>query len=155
MKLRAIYRFLRDIHVRLHYYHFKSKTEKLKNVIIMFIDDRSLKRHPGLVDRFKAIIGMYYIAKINERNFKLSFSMPFKLEKYLIPNEIDWRLAENEVDYGIHTTKLIVYDAFEDMPCLNEKINQYHCYFYTGHNYLQYKCDNWEETWRNLFNELF
>ncbi len=151
-----IYRGMRNVYVKCRYYHLRSERDALKHVVIMFIDERSLMCHPGLADRFKSIIGMYYISTMNKFKFKLIFNIPFKLEKYLLPNKVNWVLEKGDIDYGMFTTKLIMYDGFEDMPLLNDEINQYHCCFYTGHNYLQYhQVENWEERWRVMFHNLF
>ncbi len=147
---------MRNVYVKCRYYHLRSKKDTLKHVVIMFIDDRHLMHHPGLADRLKSIIGMYYIAIRNGFEFKLRFDNPFQLEKYLQPNKVNWLLEDRDVDHGMFTTKLIMYDGAEEMPRFDNEINQYHCYFYTGHNNLQYhQIENWEERWQDMFHELF
>ena len=75
----------RNTWLRLRYYRLKPQTGVLQHAVIMFIDDKYFMwHHPGLVDRFKAIVGLYYLATMNKRVFKLQFSEPFMLEKYLL-----------------------------------------------------------------------
>lgn len=148
----------RNTWLRLRYYRLKPQTGVLQHAVIMFIDDKYFMwHHPGLVDRFKAIVGLYYLATMNKRVFKLQFSEPFMLEKYLLPNEVDWSLSGKEIDYGIKSTRLIEYSFLGcEKLHFDDNVNQYHCYLYTGHNYLQWKqISDWERQWRAIFNKLF
>ena len=38
----------------------------------------------------KAIIDCYNIAKMNGYQFRIVFKIPFRLEDYLLPNEVEW-----------------------------------------------------------------
>lgn len=44
----------------------------------------------GLADRLKGIIAVYDWCNRNNRPFKINFCSPFRLQDYLIPNEVKW-----------------------------------------------------------------
>ena len=154
--MKILRRYLRSVYVRGKFYHLHRSPSICDNMLLMIIKDGYRKKHPGLVDRFKAIIGLYYIAKQNRRNFKLIFTTPFDLSEYLVPNETNWIINTCDIDYNILQTKLLEYNAFKQVPMLNPKVKQYHCYFYEGFNILQKNnISNWKDEWRRLFCELF
>ena len=51
--------------------------------------------HGGMFDRLKGLITIYAISKALGKPFKLSWSYPFVLSKYLEPNEYDWPIDES------------------------------------------------------------
>lgn len=53
----------------------------------------------GLCDCLHGIVSAYYIAKKENRPFYIRFSYPFQLTDYLFPNQIDWRIDPEEIDY--------------------------------------------------------
>lgn len=122
---------------------------------VFFIIDES-RKHPGFADRLKAIVCVYYIAKINGYKFKLIFSYPFKLHKYLEPNEVDWLSVDGTMSYSLMNTRLLSYRGYGHIPILNKKVKQYHVYNYVGKNILENNgIENWELIWGNCFKELF
>jgi hypothetical protein len=136
------------------YYGFKKDKSIAGNTIFFILDPRL--RHPGLVDRLKAAVCIYYIAKINGFNFKLIFDSPFHLSDYLEINQISWEADRSELSFSLHNSRLLAYNGTGKFPQLNKKIKQYHIYFYNGKNILQ--CNNipnHENLWRESFNELF
>lgn len=46
--------------------------------------------HGGLADRLKGIIAVYNWCKCNGRSFKINFVDPFRLQDYLVPNQVEW-----------------------------------------------------------------
>lgn len=46
--------------------------------------------HGGLADRLKGIISIYTWCRDHDRMFKINFCDPFRLQDYLVPNEVDW-----------------------------------------------------------------
>lgn len=118
--------------------------------IIFFFDDR--RGHPGLVDRLKAIIGLYYIAKCNNLEFKLSnFTW---LEKYLVPNKVNWKIQDAQRLRSMLNVKLLNYDPLAKVP--TNLRGEYHVYNYSGKNILETNnIENWRKIWHESFVELF
>lgn len=149
-------RILRNFYIRVKYYKLERKDNALPKTVVMFIENGYHKQHPGLVDRFKAIVGMYYIAKKNGWDFKLVFTTPFCLEEYLEPNLVDWKIDRQDISCDLFDTRLIEYNAFGSLPTLKNNIKQYHCYFYEGFNFLQKNnISDWETEWAKMFHMLF
>lgn len=131
------------------------KDKSIEGNTLFFIIDPKIE-HPGLADRLKVICCCYYIAKTNNFNFKIIFNSPFSLSNYLIPNKVDWRATVQDLSYSLQNSKVIEYNGETEIPKLNHKIKQYHIYHYNGKNILQCNnLNNWEEIWRNCYNELF
>lgn len=97
-------------------------TKDHKRVICMH--DGKLKTG-GLVDRLRGIISVYSICKEYNIDFKILFTQPFPLDRYLIPNSVEWRISQNELHYNIKETDI----------CLIESIN--------GSKYEAQKQDEW------------
>ena len=68
-----------------------------KMVVCMF-DGRM--KHGGLVDRFRGIVSSYSVCKPLHIPFKIHFVHPFRLETYLMPNQVDWRIESSELCYN-------------------------------------------------------
>ena len=142
----------------IHYYKRKYSWPKDRDVIgntLYFIIDSDIK-HPGLVDRLKAIIGLFYVAKQNGFEFKVVFKHPFKLEDYLIMNHYDWIADESDLSYSLQNTRLIAYNGSGKIPYLRKNIKQYHVYCYIGYDILSSNnvADS-DTVWCSLFHELF
>lgn len=54
----------------------------------------------GLCDILHGIVSSYYVAKQGNRSFRISAPFPFQLSDYLIPNQVDWRINPEEIDYS-------------------------------------------------------
>lgn len=146
--------FIKNIYVRCKFYGLR-KSNGAENVLLFIIDDGYFQKHPGFVDRMKAIVGAYYLAVQNQREFRLVFNVPFPIQEYLQPCEVDWR-PDGDISYALGDTKLMVYRPQEGLIQLETSVKQYHIYFYEGLNVLKY-CDikDWKKTWNVLYHKLF
>ena len=134
-------------------YYSYLRFRKLKNRnIFYFVIDPQLK-HPGLADRFKAIIGCYYIAKQNNYKFKIVYKSPFPLENYLSENQVKWIADFDELEYSIGSTRFLTYSGSMKFPKF-KRGRQYHCYNYNGSNLLKNSCENYEKIWHDLYTIL-
>lgn len=125
------------------------------NNILLFIFDPS-RNHPGLMDRLKACVGIYNIAKRNNRNFKILFEPGSYIPDYIEPNMTNWQVEKHDISYSMYESRLISYTGREDNVFLNSKIRQYHVYNYRGLDLrLFLRIYNCEELWSKDFNELF
>ena len=124
---------------------------------VVFIFDQSLP-HPGLVDRLKAIVGLYYIAAENHLKFRIYLTTELRLEDYFdAPDQShNWVSTASDINWNTHGVRFIEYKPFEQVPVLHHTKKQYHCWYYSGHNILQkMNVEKWEEKWRTLYHELF
>lgn len=143
--------------IKYYYREYSLKLDKkVSGNTVYFIIDPNI-HHPGLADRFKAIIGSYYIAKINGFNFKIIFKNPFLLEHYLVPNiSTNWIADFSDLSYSFQNSRIIAYNGGGKVPKLNKHIKQYHIYSYIGYDILETnKIPNYQEIWGTLFRELF
>lgn len=146
--------YFRNLHYYWQLYSFKKDREVSGNTLYFIIDPNI--KHPGLVDRFKAIVGLFYVAKINGFDFKVIFNHPFKLEEYLSVNKYNWIANQSELSYSLQNVRLIPYNGSGKIPRLSKTIKQYHVYCYIGYDIISsnHVLDA-ESVWRNLFLELF
>lgn len=122
---------------------------------LYFIIDPDIK-HPGLADRFKAIVGLFYVAQMSGFDFKIIFNHPFHLADYLSVNRYNWIADESELSYSYRNVRLIAYNGSGKIPKLRKSVKQYHVYCYIGYDILSSNhVLNAESVWRSLYLELF
>ena len=114
----------------------------------------------GLSDRLRGIVSVYAECKRQRRPFRIVFE-PLHLEDYLAPNEYDWRIGENEIDW----------DLTESHPCVlltyhNNSHNRWQHFVQSTvlRSYFRKHCTQLhvftnmipsDEEYRTLFHELF
>lgn len=134
-------------------YRFGGKPVGRGNLLVLAFDPSIL--HPGLVDRLKAIVGAYYVAKTTNREFHILFNDEFNLIKFLKPASTDWSISSDEMDYSFTHSRIKNYYGME-VPTLKKSVRQYHIYNYIGWNILKrYHPEDWENQWTTLYKELF
>jgi len=154
--MQKVKRIIKRIYIKTKFYNKKRSSEVYSEALIFFIKDGYGQKHPGLVDRFKAIVGLYYIAKKNSLPYKIKYNYLFELEEYLLPNQVDWICNDAMVSFANKDVRVIDYRADMPIPKLGRSNTQYHCYYYEGLNILkQQNINEWEKEWSNLFEELF
>lgn len=80
----------------------------------------------GLADRFKTFINGYILSQENNRSIHIYHNKGFPLEKYLEPNEIDWRISPHEICWGLNRVQLLWFDQFP--LTLKKTGKEYHGY---------------------------
>lgn len=146
--------YFRNLHYYWHSYSLKKDREVSGNTLYFIIDPNI--KHPGLVDRFKAIVGLFYVAKESGFDFKIIFNHPFRLENYLSVNKYNWIADQSELSYSLQNVRLIAYNGSGKIPKLRKTIKQYHVYCYIGYDIISSNhILNAESVWRNLYLELF
>jgi hypothetical protein len=136
------------------YYSFRKDKEVIDNTLY-FIIDPAIK-HPGLADRYKAIIGCYYISKINGFDFKIIYETPFHLNDYLDVNEYNWLSTRSDLSYSLKNSRIIPYNGGGKIPRLNKSVKQYHVYSYIGYDILETnRIQDYKTLWGTLYNSLF
>lgn len=149
----SVKQYLKNLYVRTGYSIAKPKNEPM-NTVVFFMKSGYHQPHPGLVDRLKAIVGLYYTAKSNNMDFIFSHDDSFPLENYLTPAMIAWNRDE-DISYSRKCTRLLVHDPRAEVPVLEREL-QHHCYYYEGKNIIkENNVKNWQQVWSELYHELF
>lgn len=113
--------------------------------------------HGGMFDRLKGAISVYAASQCLGRDFKISFTHPFKLIDYLAPNEYDWTIDENELITGWPAARpVFMYGEFEN-PVRLIKRRSCESHFYYGYNSLDWlnKRYNKNLEFGTLYKQLF
>ena len=80
----------------------------------------------GLADRFRTFVNSYIISQENKRNLFIYHNIGFRLEKYLMPNLVDWRIEPAEINCGINRVSFLWFN--ENCPVLKHQKKEYHAY---------------------------
>lgn len=133
--------------------HLKNKSKANPRILamrptIINIHDGIL-RTGGLTDRLKGMCTLYNFAKKNNFDFRVFFSHPFTLQKYLVPNSYNWIIDERLISYDLNTTAIYTWE--------NEKFVQNFFELNKYKTQLHVSCNSWECTkdYSKLFHELF
>lgn len=76
------------------------------NDVIAMIDGRV--KHGGLTDRINGLVSTYKAAQKSNRNFKIKFDFPFRLETFLEPNVIPWETSTSNLSYGADSKPIFI-----------------------------------------------
>lgn len=80
----------------------------------------------GLIDRLRTMACSWIMAKESDLDFYIYHDAGFKLEDYLEPNEIDWRIARNEVHFNLNYVCLLLHlNSFRKLERIGK---DYHTY---------------------------
>lgn len=133
------------------YYNLQDHDNQQRYVVFM-IDGR--EKHGGLADRFRSICTIYHWCKKNNVPFKLYYTSPFKLEEYLIPNEIDWVCHEPLLYNKKYSRPVVMFDYLLPMKYHERYLNRlWHHSSQTLHLYTYSFFAM--KTYREDFNKLF
>ena len=72
-------------------------TNQRKQIICMY-DGRM--DHGGIADRLRGVVSSYDVCKQLGYDFRIFFNHPFRLEDYLVPAQVDWRIRDDELCYN-------------------------------------------------------
>lgn len=140
---------------RSEYSDTPSENPAVQHTLFFIIDPT--QRHPGFADRLKVFCCVDYIAEQNGYGFKLILEDNFPLEKYLEPNETDWRGRPEMLSHSKQDVQLIAYNGGKtEIPVLAKDVCQYHIYNYIGLDVLRRTQGNqWRQAWHRQFHHLF
>ena len=79
------------------------RAKNTRKQIICMIDGRM--HHGGLADRLRGIVSSYYVCKAMGYDFKIHFVHPFRLDDFLLPGEVDWQIADDDICYNSKDAK--------------------------------------------------
>jgi hypothetical protein len=149
--MRFIYNRYREIKILLENYSFSPI--KKENCIIFMVDGKI--RHGGLADRLSGIMNIYAVCKVRNISFKLYWIFPFEIQNYLIPNEYNWIIQEDEISYSMKYSRVVV-KIQEDTVLKNLKLNK-QIHIYCNNKNLDQINNVYHANFKysDLFNELF
>jgi len=81
-----------------YYTETAARAKNKQKQIVCMIDGRM--HHGGLTDRLRGIVSAYSVSKDLGYDFKIHFVHPFRLIDYLVPNKVDWQIADGDVCYN-------------------------------------------------------
>lgn len=64
--------------------------------------------NPGLCDKLRGILSIFYLCRKYKVNFKISWVFPFDLTDYLLPNEYDWTIDSKDICYSGDTCPVVI-----------------------------------------------
>ena len=113
--------------------------------------------HGGMFDRLKGLISVYAVAKSQQKDFRIHWTYPFPLEKYLVPNEYDWRVDEAFIVYHYPQSRPLFLYGECYAPRRLMKNRQRESHFYYGYNSLKEINERFSThyDWGTLYRELF
>ncbi|MDE6783240.1 MAG: hypothetical protein K2J17_05910 [Paramuribaculum sp.] len=111
-------RIKRRIHAEVHYLFFRdymSRRTIRRHMLKRYSDDAPVttateptvvfmadgyRHHGGLADRLRGIVATYQYCREHSLAFRINFTSPFDLERYLEPASYDWRLRPGELTFN-------------------------------------------------------
>lgn len=137
------------------YYLQASTANAKKNKYIFMVDGRV--GHGGMFDRLKGLISVFAVAQAQNKEFKIHWAYPFRLEKYLEPNTYNWRIDEKDICYHFPQSRpLFLYgECYAPVRLMINRNRESHFYF--GFNSLaeiNSKFNTFFE-WGKLYRQLF
>lgn len=81
----------------------------------------------GIADRLRSIVTAYVIARENNREYYLYHDKDFKLDEYLEPAAVDWRIEKKNICRGLNNVAFLWF--LQTWPKLNPLRREYHCYW--------------------------
>lgn len=143
------------------YYHTNLPYSNQGQTMVVAMVD-GLVLHGGLTDRLRGVIYTYRWCKENHVPFRISFTSPFPLETFLVPNKYDWRLKSNELSKNSCISHPLYADVMGMHPWepymrnhyFNSTMRRLLCKYKQVHVYSNLTGVEKEE-YTTLFNELF
>jgi hypothetical protein len=137
------------------YYHEVAPSIHIEDSYVFMADGRI--PHGGMFDRLKGLISVYALAKCYGIPFRIHFTHPFRLERYLEPNTYDWRVSDGKMVYHYPDSRPVI--AYGEIHSPWRLMKRWHgqVHFYYGYNSLEainHKFGTHYE-WGALYRELF
>lgn len=108
----------------------------------------------GLADRLRTMVSAYIIAAENHRTLHIYHDKGFLLQKYLLPNEVDWNIAPEDICRGLNHVSFLWF--CRKLPRLRHSNREYHAYA-LFHNLIPTLSTEQQEKYgfTKVFNTLF
>lgn len=122
---------------------------------VFMVDGRI--NHGGMFDRLKGLVTIYAIAKSLGKDFRIDWTYPFDVSKYLEPVSHDWRITEDKMRWGLLNHNVVIAYGETANPSRLWKERNRETHFYYGFNSVDKvnehfgTCFDWGELYRELF----
>lgn len=110
--------------IRAAAYQKTSPPPAAKSRLVVYMSEGT--EFAGLADRLRTIVSAYIIASENNRNLYIYHDKGFILQKYLLPNEIDWSITPDEICWGLNHVSFLWF--CRKLPQLRHPEKEYHAY---------------------------
>ena len=141
--------------IKKYYHETLPAKSQAKNAYVFMVDGRI--PHGGMFDRLKGLITVYAIAKSKNVPFRIHFTYPFRLEKYLEPKKYDWVIDDDDIIYHYPESRPVIAYGEINNPkrLIKDRSGQVH--FYYGYNSLAEVNEHFHThyDWGELYRELF
>ena len=148
-------KFRREPSIIKQYYHNGDSHLAHPEWNVFMVDGKM--NHGGMFDRLKGAITVYALSKAQGRDFKLLFTFPFDLQKYLTPNDYDWAVSTEDICYCFpDSVPIIAYGEYRH-PARLMKTRRRETHYYYGFDSLNYVNQTYGTSydWGELYRELF
>lgn len=130
---------------------FDSKKSTEKRLILYYANGSP--ECPGLADRLKAMVTGYTIARKNSYSYYLYHHLGFKIEDYLVPNEINWIIEKKDICLGLNHVRFLWY--ISRIVQLDPRYSEYHLHF-AGDSTETLTEDEYKDyNFSKIFHQLF
>lgn len=86
-------------------YFLAASTRHQQKKKVVCIYDSHVKSG-GWADRLRGILSVYHVCRKQNVDFKILFHHPFKIERYLVPNKVQWGIAVDSLNRNLAETDL-------------------------------------------------
>lgn len=153
------YRYARTVrrHLARFYTDFEPEAANESKMII-YMADGAIYRS-GLADRIRGMLTLYDYCKAHGLDFRINFTDPFPMERFLVPAQYNWQLKPGELSKNKHNSIPVYVDTRRDIGEREKRWQEatYDYYFSKdfkqAHVYTNF--DYAEEKFTLLFKELF
>lgn len=136
-------------------YYTQESNPQVKPGVVCVCDGHML--HGGITDRQKGILNTYGEARRRGLPFYIYWVSPYRLEDYLVPNRVDWRISDSEISYSLNDSFPVIIDerhtyqghadnTLRLKAALHKALPQTHVFS---------NANNREGKYRELYNDLF
>ena len=151
-------RFKKGEIISLDEYSTNAAIKQLDNKRVICIYDGKI-RNGGLADRLRGIVSVYKVCKEKNLEFKIIFTSPFNLVKFLEPNKVNWYVSKEELNYNTKVTDICYIDTLNGSDYEAKKQKQWFRREFKN-NYKEFHVRtnaifSYNGDYPTLFNELF
>lgn len=150
------YKFSKSRFEEGYYFDDSTAAPKHKRVVVLY-DNK--KRAFGLADRLRSIISIYKTCEEDGIEFKIAFTHPFNLSRYLLPNIVNWQINVNDLCTNTKYTDICClemrtgsdYEIEQHEKWFKKEFKRNYCEFHVRTNAAySFKYD-----FSRMFNKLF
>ncbi len=151
---REVYR-----HHRKRYSRTAPRATNQRKTVVFMAD--GFRRASGLADRLRGIVSLYGYCLDNDLDFRINFTHPFQLQKYMQPAYADWLITPEEMCWNsrdaraFHLVTVNNHDRHREVKYQRRRLQK--ClgkrWLRQAHVYTAFDCE--DERFEYLFNRLF